>query len=342
VTIGREGGEEFYKGAIARKLAKDMAANNGLITTEDLEEYQPTVREPLRGAYNEYEVISAPPPSAGGAIVLQSLNILERFPLKDYGNGSTKGLHILAETLMRSFISCGTRISDPSFSNPPIERLLSKAVARELASTISPDKASTQESLSSLPVMPASNTTHLVAVDPERNIVSLTESLECYFGSGVTVPSTGVMLNDTMHDFEPRPRAVNSVAPWKIPMSNMSPMIVLKEGRPTLALGAAGGPRIASATLQVLLNAIEYCMKLSDAVGTPRIHVKGARVQVEGTIRRGAANALRKMGHSVEVKRPGRDDPGLYFGGVQAAQISDDKTLVGAPDPRRDGLAIGF
>jgi gamma-glutamyltranspeptidase/glutathione hydrolase len=190
--------------------------------------------------------------------------------------------------------------------------------------------------------MPASNTTHLVAIDAERNIVSLTESLECYFGSGVTVPSTGIILNDTMHDFEPRPKTVNSVAPRKVPMSNMSPTIVLKDGQPSLALGAAGGPRIASVTLQVLLNAIEYGMKLCDAVATPRIHVNGRRVQMEGTIRRQAANALRKMGHSVEVKRPGKDDPGLYFGGVHAAQISDDNTLVGAPDPRRDGLALGF
>lgn len=341
LTIGREGAEEFYKGSIAQKLAQDMAPNGGLITTGDLEEYQPTVRQPLRRSYKEYEVISAPPPSAGGALILQSLNILENFPLKGYSNESTKRLHVLAETLMRSF-SCRTEISDPGFSNPPIERLLSKAVAGKLASTIPPDKASTREPPTGLPTMPASNTTHLVTIDTERNIVSLTESLECYFGSGVTVPSTGVLLNDTMHDFEPRPGMVNSVAPRKIPMSNMSPTIVLKEGRPTLALGAAGGPRIASATLQVLLNATEYEMKPSDAVAAPRIHVNGTCVQMEGSIGRGTANALRKMDHLVEVKRRGRGDPGLYFGGVNAAQISDDNTLVGAPDPRRDGLAIGF
>jgi gamma-glutamyltranspeptidase/glutathione hydrolase len=190
--------------------------------------------------------------------------------------------------------------------------------------------------------MPASNTTHLVTIDAERNIVSLTESLECYFGSGVTVPSTGILLNDTMHDFDPHPKMINSVAPRKIPMSSMSPTIVLKEGRPILALGAAGGPRIASTTLQVLLNVVEYGMKPSAAVATPRIHVNGTRVQMEATIRHGTANALRKMGHLVEVKRRGRGDPGLYFGGVHAAQISVDNTLVGAPDPRRDGLAIGF
>lgn len=190
--------------------------------------------------------------------------------------------------------------------------------------------------------MPDSNTTHLVVIDADRNIVSLTESLECYFGSGVTLPSTGIILNDTMHDFDPRHQMVNSVAPRKIPMSNMSPTIVLREGRPILALGAAGGPRIASATFEVLLNVIEYGMKLSDAVALPRIHVTGARVQMEEIIRRGSANALRKMGHSVQVKGSGRDKSRLYFGGVHAAQISDDNTLVGAPDPRRDGLAVGF
>ena len=190
--------------------------------------------------------------------------------------------------------------------------------------------------------MPASNTTHLVAIDSEHNIVSLTESVECYFGSGVTVPGTGIILNDTMHDFEPRPGLTNSVAPRKIPMSSMSPTIVLKEGKPVLALGAAGGPRIASSTFEVLLNVIEYGLELKDAVAEPRIHLNGHVVQFEKPLRL-AAKELRKMGHSIEVKKSmGYGDPGMYFGGVQAAQFTTDDSLIGAPDPRRDGLAVGF
>jgi gamma-glutamyltranspeptidase/glutathione hydrolase len=146
-----------------------------------------------------------------------------------------------------------------------------------------------------------------------------------------------------MHDFDPHPGMTNSVGPRKIPMSNMSPTIVLKEGKPILALGSAGGPRIVSSTLQVLLNVIEYGMELRDAVAAPRIHVNGTSVELEETVQRAVAMKLRKMGHSVEVrKRAGKADTGLYFGGVHAAQISDDNSLSGAPDPRRDGLAIGL
>jgi gamma-glutamyltranspeptidase/glutathione hydrolase len=339
-TLAREGAEEFYRGSLAGRISEHLTTNGGLVSTRDLEEYEPKVREPLCGSYGGYEIISAPPPSSGGAVILQSLNILETFPLKSYGIGSAEGLHILAEALARSSLNCCTTISDPAFSNPPTERLVSKAFAREVASTISPNT-----STPNFPSNPASasNTTHLVVIDGARNVVSLTESLECYFGSGVTVPGTGLLLNDTMHDFDPHPGMTNSVGPRKIPMSNMSPTIVLKEGKPILALGSAGGPRIVSSTLQVLLNVIEYGMELRDAVAAPRIHVNGTSVELEETVQRAVAMKLRKMGHSVEVrKRAGKADTGLYFGGVHAAQISDDNSLSGAPDPRRDGLAIGL
>ena len=341
-AISREGPEECYRGGLARKIVEDMRANRGLIAMGDLEEYKPIIREPLRGTYQDYEILSAPPPSCGGAIILESLNMLENFPLKNYGNRSTHALHILAEVLGRGNINCRSTISDPAFSNPPMERLISKAFAKEMASTIRPDISSLRPSSDTMPPMPSSNTTHLVAIDGERNIVSLTESLECYFGSGITVPGTGVLLNDTMHDFEPRPETTNSVAAGKIPTSSMSPTIVLKAGRPVLALGAAGGPRIVSATFEVLLNVIEYGLGLQDAVAEPRIHLNGSDVQLEEPLR-SAARELRKMGHSVEVKkRMGPGDTGLYFGGVHAAQIAEDDSLTGAADPRRDGFAAGF
>jgi gamma-glutamyltranspeptidase/glutathione hydrolase len=342
-TLAREGAEEFYRGSLARKIAEHMTANMGLVSIRDLEEYEPTIREPLRGSYKDYEIMSAPPPSSGGAVILQSLNILESFPLKSYGIESAEGLHILAEALARSSMNCCSTISDPAFSHPPTERLVSKAFAREVASTISPNTSSIPTFPSGFPLAPASNTTHLVVIDGERNVASVTESVECYFGSGVTVPGTGILLNDTMHDFDPHPGMANSVDPYKIPMSNMSPTIVLKEGEPILALGSAGGPRIVSSTLQVLLNVIEYGLELRDAVAAPRIHVNGSCVQLEETVGRAVARELRKMGHGIQVrKRAGKGDPGLYFGGVHAAHISEDNCLSGAPDPRRDGLAIGL
>jgi len=338
--IGREGAQEFYRGTVERKIVDDMAANQGLLTAADLEEYEPSLREPLRGKYKDFEIISAPPPSSGGAIILESLNILEHFPLRNHGNRSPQNLHLFAEALVRSYLNCRRTISDPAFSDPPVDRLVSKTFAEEEALHISPNTSSMPLG-TSIPAMPASNTTHLVAIDAERNIVSLTESVECYFGSGITVPGTGIILNDTMHDFDPNPGTVNSVAPRKIPMSSMSPTIVLKEGRPVLALGSAGGPRIVTSTLEALLNVIEYGFELQDALAEPRIHLNGARIELEEPLR-GVAAHLRKIGHTVEVKkRRGPGDPGLYFGGVHAAQLSDN-TLIGAPDPRRDGEAVSL
>ena len=339
--ISREGTHEFYRGVVARRIVEDMTANKGLITARDLEAYESSVRQPLHGKYKDFEIISAPPPSSGGAIILESLNILEHFPLKSYGNNSPQALHFLAEALARGYMNCRATISDPAFSNPPTERLTSKTFAEELASTISPTICSIPAP-DSTPLMAASNTSHLVAVDADHNIVSLTESLECYFGSGVTAAGTGILLNDTMHDFEPRPQMTNSVAPGKIPMSSMSPTIVLKGGRPILALGAAGGPRIVSSTLETLLNVIEFGLELQDALAEPRVHINGAQIQLEERLK-ATARELRKMGHSVEVKRrKGRNAPSLYFGGVHAAQLSESNSLIGAADPRRDGLAVGL
>ena len=342
-TIGRDGAEEFYNGTIAKKICEDMASNSGLITPTDLERYKPTIREPLRGSYKDCDIITAPPPSSGGAVILQSLNMLENYALKSYGHNSTPSLHILAEALARSNLSCRTRISDPDFTNTSVGTLISKDFAKELGSTINPTEASIPKESTSYCLMPASNTTHLVAIDSEQNVVSMTESLECYFGSGITVPGTGMILNDTMHDFEPRPRMANSVAPWKIPMSSMSPTLILKDGRPIIALGSAGGPRIISSTLQVLLNVIEFGMGLQEAVAASRIHVHGHIVQMENTQASRTAAELRKMGHSVKIgKLMGKGDPGLYFGGVHAGQLSRESGLNGAADPRRDGLAVGF
>jgi gamma-glutamyltranspeptidase/glutathione hydrolase len=341
-TLAREGAKVFYGGSIARKIADDITGNGGLVTANDLENYEPTIREPLHVTYKNYEVISAPPPSAGGAIIIQSLNMLEGLPLKGRETRPAERLHMVAEVLARSSSNCQASISDPAFVNPPMEKLLSRANAKDWASTISLGRSSIPADQGGLPDMSASNTTHLVAIDAEHNVVSLTESVECYFGSGVTVPGIGILLNDTMHDFEPRPRMLNSVVAGKIPMSSMSPTIILKEGRPVLALGAAGGPRIVSSTFQTLLNVIEYGMTLRAAVAAPRIHVNGRKIELEDTAGHTIARELREMGHHVEVKKRLSGDPGLYFGGVHAVQVFEDGTLIGAPDPRRDGVAVGL
>jgi gamma-glutamyltranspeptidase/glutathione hydrolase len=328
---------------VAREIVNHLTNHKGLITNRDLQDFRPTTRQPLRASYKGYEIISAPPPSAGGAIIIQTLNILENFQLQSSRGRRAERLHVLAEAQARSSVKCRATISDPDFTHINLELIVAKATAKEQASTISLNHSSMPTDASTGPTMPASNTTHFVAVDAEHNIVSLTESLECYFGSGVTVPGTGIILNDTMHDFEPRPLMPNSVGPGKIPMSSMSPTIVLKEGKPILALGSAGGPRIVSSTLQALVNVLEDGMGLVDAVAAPRMHQNGSVIELEPSIGREVPRELRDMGHSIRVKRRvDRDDPGLYFGGVHAARISDDNTLTGAADPRRDGLAVGI
>jgi gamma-glutamyltranspeptidase/glutathione hydrolase len=335
-TIARDGPSEFYNGRIANRIIEDMKSNGGLLSSEDMQSYRPTVREPVHGTYRDFEVISAPAPSSGGSIILQTLNMLEDYPLKSYGHNSTQALHILAETLDRGYLNCRAHICDPEFSRRPFDRLVSKEFAKTLTSTIKPGAASLPLGPAYLSSVPTSCTSHLVAIDSERNIVSMTESVECYFGSGIVVPQTGIILNDTMHDFDPRPGQPNSVAPWKIPMSSMSPTIILKDGTPFLTAGSAGGPRIVSSTLQTILNVLDFGLPIQDAVAAPRIHMYQNLIQMENAVPKTSAIGLRNMGYQVKMK-----GPPIYFGGVHAAMIQVDE-LQGAADPRRDGTAFGL
>jgi gamma-glutamyltranspeptidase/glutathione hydrolase len=340
--IARNGPGEFYNGKLSDRILSELSSNGGLLTREDMEHFAPTLREPVRGTYKGFDVISAPPPSSGGAVILEALNMLEGYDLRNLGHNSIQALHLISEALARSYLNCRAEICDPDFSNIPVRNLISKELARSLASTISPDSASTALEPSIHHTMPTSSTSHLVAVDAEHNVVSMTESVECYFGSGVVVPGTGFVLNDTMHDFDPAPAKINSVAPWKIPMSSMSPSIIMKDGLPFLAVGSAGATRIVSSTLQTILNVLEFGMPLSEAVAVPRIHVQNGQLLLEERISHNSLTGLRSMGHSVQVKRPARpQDSGLFFGGVHAALL-ESRGLEGAADPRRDGLALGL
>jgi gamma-glutamyltranspeptidase/glutathione hydrolase len=187
----------------------------------------------------------------------------------------------------------------------------------------------------------ASNTSHLAVIDAEGNVVALTESVESYFGSGVVVPGTGILLNDTMHDFDAPRGRLNSVGPWKVPMSSMCPTLVMKDGRPFMAVGSAGATRIVSSVLQTILNILEFDMSPESAVAAPRIHTQDSLIQVESGIERGSVEKLRRMGHLVESKRP--SSARLYFGGVHVALVgSESGELEGGADPRRDGTALGY
>lgn len=336
-TIVRDGTSEFYTGSIAKKIIRDIQTGGGLVSEFDLERFQPTLREPVRGRFKDLEIISAPPPSCGGIVIMQTLKMLEQ-TAESLDHNSADTLHLMSEVLMRANTST-TLVCDPDSSPIPIGKLISDSFCNEMRGSILPDKAS-----SILPHFENSEhinscTSHLSVIDSEGNVVSVTESVECYFGSGVVVPNTGILLNDTMHDFDPNTGRLNSVEPGKIPMSSMSPTILLKNGRPLLAVGSAGGPRIPSSTLQALLNVTEFGMSVEDAVAAPRIHVKDTLLQVESRIAPQTVAALRKMGHEVEVRRPME----IYFGGVHAAYSNPiTGELEGGADPRRDGEPAGY
>src|SRR5208283_3287501 len=337
-SIAARGPSEFYNGTIGMKLVEDMEANNGLVTADDLERFKPIMREPIRGSYRGFEIISAPPPSSGGAIIIEALNMLENFQFERGDAKSPRTLHLTAEALVRGFINCRANICDPAFAQVPIETLASKNFAQKLAGTIDENKASHLVEPVNISGVPTSNTSHLCVVDSERNVVAMTESVECYFGSGVVVPGTGIVLNDTMHDFDPRRGRLNSVAPGKIPMSSMSPTIVHRDGIPYLAIGSAGSTRIVSSVLQTLLGVLEFDLSMERAVCAPRIHIQGDEIEAESRIPRASIDALRQMGHRVKLKRPRE----LYFGGVHTVMIRSDDRLEGVADPRRDGVASGY
>lgn len=340
-AIARHGPDEFYNGRISKTVCEDMASNDGLLSPTDLERYTPTIRDPMRDTYRDYEVISAPPPSSGGAIILQTLNMLECHSLKNFLHNSPQALHLISEALMRSCSSIRPRICDPDFSQIPMSQLVSKDLARKAAASVMPDSASNSIESSDTRSADASNTSHLTVIDAQGNVVALTESVECYFGSGVVVPGTGILLNDTMHDFEASPGRLNSVGPWKVPMSSMCPTLVMKDGRPFMAVGSAGATRIVSSVLQTILNILEFDMSAESAVGAPRIHTQGSLIQVERGIDSGSVEKLKGMGHSVELKQP--SSARLYFGGVHVAVARSEKgELEGGADPRRDGTALGY
>jgi gamma-glutamyltranspeptidase/glutathione hydrolase len=344
-SIANNGPREFYDGSIAKKIYQDVASNNGLLSQGDLGNFRPTVREPVRGTYKNFEIISAPPPSSGGVIILQTLNMLENYRLKELSHNSTQALHLISEALIRSYANCRPKICDPDFSEVPADSLISKDFARDLSSTITLDAASVASGVADLPKAPTSSTSHLSVIDREGNAVALTESVECYFGSGVVVPRTGILLNDTMHDFDPRPGQPNSVGAGKIPMSSMCPTIVMKDGKPLLAAGSAGATRIVSSTFQTVLNILEFGMSVEEAVAAPRIHTQDRLVQAESRIPHESVNGLRSMGHVVQVKHPSDVSriTHLYFGGVHAAFVRPDSSeLEGGADPRRQGAALGY
>ncbi len=338
--IAEKGPDAFYRGELGKAIEKEMkASGKGLITREDLAVYNPVMRTPVRGSYRGYEIISMSPPSSGGTHIIQLLNILEGYDMAKIGPNTSHGIHIMAEAMKRVFADRGRYMGDPDFVDVPVKGLTSKVYASELRKEISSDTAGQKIPAGNPVPYESGGTSHLSVVDRQGNLVALTQTINYFFGSGVLVPGWGMLLNNEMDDFNPRPGTNNSVAPGKRPLSSMSPTLILKDGKPFLSLGSPGATRIITALAQILMNVIDHKMDIQQAIEAPRIHCMTGDIFMEGRIPKDVQQALISRGHKLSVRK----DMDLYFGGAQAVMI-DPRTglLYGGADPRRDGFAAGY
>lgn len=348
--IAHNGAKEFYEGETARMLASQMEKNGGLITLEDLREYQSVERKPLEGDYKGYHIITSPPPSSGGVGILQMLAMLDGTGYEKSKAGSATAYHYLAEGMRRFYADRNRYLGDPDFVNNPITALLDSAYIKARRDSIDPALATPSDQIN--PGLPAAvaegyETTHYSIADEQGNLVAVTYTLNAGYGSGVTVPGAGFLLNDEMDDFSGKPGSpnlfglvqgeANSIAPGRRPLSSMVPTIVLKDGKPFLVLGAPGGSRIITAVLQVLLNVIDFGMNIQEAIDFPRVHHqwKPDRLDIERGISPDTIALLKKDGYNIEEAKP------VVIARVEAILLGDG-WLQGGHDERGSGKAVGY
>src|SRR5271165_1958789 len=363
--------DDFYHGALARELAAAMQKGGGLITTEDLAHYEVKEREPVRGTYRGYEVISAPPPSSGGTVLIESLNILQGYDLAKMGDRSAQGIHYVVEAFRRAFFDRAEFLGDPDYGKIPVAQLIDTRYGAAWRDTIDPEGASASKELKRPSVFseleqyasthpPATaprepnHTTHYSIVDAEGNAVAVTTTINDWFGSRVTAAGLGFLMNDEMDDFSSKPGVPNSdgliqgsaneIGPGKRPLSSMTPTIVVHEGKTVLVLGSPGSSKIITTVANVLMGVIDYGMNIQEAVDAPRFHNQWMPdvLNVEKWFSPDTAGILRKMGYDVETGLYKGDSYG-YWSEAECIAI-DEKTgeRLGAADFRSDGKALGY
>ena len=347
--IAQYGARDFYEGKTARMIADAMQGHGGLITMEDLRSYQAVVREPLKGRYHGYDIITAPLPSSGGVCILQMLKMLEGTGYETNGAGSARSYHYLADVMRFSFADRNKYLGDPDFVTAPIAMLMSADYLKARQARIASAHATEPSQIEAISAAKneGSDTTHFNVVDEEGNVVAVTYTLNDGYGSGVTVPGAGFLLNDEMDDFTTKLGATNNyglvqgpanlIEPWKRPLSSMTPTIILKDGKPFLVLGAPGGSRIITTVLQVMLNVIDFHMNIQDAIDFPRVHAQWntTRLEVERGVSPDTIAALRQMDYEI---RPGNPP---IIARVEAILMSTG-WLQGAHDTRGTGKAVGW
>jgi len=358
--------DDFYHGAMARELAAAIYKGGGLVTAADLAAYEVKEREPIRGSYRGYDIISAPPPSSGGVALVEILNILEGFDLAKFGNRSAGGIHLEVEAFRRAFYDRADFMGDPDFAKVPVAQLIDKKYAAAWRDTIDLNHASVSKDLKRpafselervaqsylTAIREPENTTHYSVVDAEGNAVAVTTTLNHSFGSRVTAEGMGFLLNDEMDDFAAKQGVPNSygliqgpanaIGPGKRPLSAMTPTIVLrkdglKDGKLFLVLGSPGGPTIITTVANILIGVIDFSLDIQEAVNAPRFHHQWLpdQIIVEDRLSPDTMNVLRSRGHKLDVK---------HFWGDGECIMIDPKTSerLGASDGRNNGKAVGY
>ncbi len=355
---------EFYKGAMARELAADIQRGGGLITAEDLAEYEVKERQPIKGTYRGYEIISAPPPSSGGITLIEALNILEGYNLAKMGNRSADAIHVTVEAFRRAFFDRAELLGDSDFVQVPVAQLIDKKYAEAWRQSLDTMRATDSKDVHRpsgfgeldrpAALHPpytgheSSNTTHFSVVDAQGNAVAVTTTLNDSFGASVAAGKLGFVLNDEMDDFTSKPGVpngygliqgeANAIAPGKRPLSAMAPTIVLKDGKLFMVLGSPGGPRIISTVANILMGVIDYGLDIQQAVNAPRFHHQWQpdEIDIEKTgISPDTIKLLQARGHKIKTES--------YWSDGECIAV-DPKTgeLLGAPDGRNGGKAVGY
>jgi len=341
-AIAEQGPRGFYEGPVAERLAKSVRDSGGLMTSDDLKSYQAAILTPVRGTYRGYDIVSMPLPSSGGTVLLQTLNILEGFPMADMKQGAAPSLHVMIEAMKRAYADRARYLGDSAVVNAPVNVMITKEYAAKQRATIDLARATPAGDVTAVSPREGSNTTHYSIVDSSGNAVSNTYTLNFPYGVGLVAEGTGVLLNNELDDFTAAPGASNAFGligfeanlpgPGKRPLSSMSPTIVLKDGKPVLVTGSPGGSRIISAVLQVVLDVIDYKMDVAAAVAAPRLHHQWMPdvVRAEHGFPDEVLADLRAKGHEVVVP----------LGQTSANSIAvTPNGLLGAPDPRTRGAA---
>jgi len=362
--------DDFYHGAVAHELAAAIQKGGGIITAEDLAQYEVKEREPIRGTYRGYEILSAPPPSSGGTVLVEALNILEGYDLAKLGDRSSQSIHLTTEAFRRAFFDRAEFMGDPDFSKIPVAQLIDKKYAAAWRESIDPAHASVSKGLKRPAVFheleqyaathpepvgmhEGQHTTHFSVVDADGDAVAVTTTINAWFGSQVTAEGLGFLLNDEMDDFSAKPGvpnadgliqgAANAIGPGKRPLSSMTPTIVVRDGKPFLVLGSPGSSKIITTVANILMGVVDYGMNIQESVNAPRFHNQWLPdvVNVEKWFSPDTIGALQKMGHHVQIGL--REEGGGYWSDAECIEI-DAKTgdRLGASDGRNNGKAVGY